>query len=72
METYKAVIYEPNRPDPKPDRYGTVTLPANPSYVALSPVPLRCWAKDELSGMTKGAYCVIYKIEEVEVERIDQ
>lgn len=72
MESYKAVIVDPNKPPVKPDNYDTLTIPGEVSNYAISPVPLREWAKKVLPSASKGAYCVIYRTERVEVERITQ
>jgi hypothetical protein len=69
METYKGIIYEPNRPASEPGKYGTVIIPANQSMSANFPGAVRRWAKDALRTAAPDAYCVICKIEEVEVER---
>lgn len=68
--TYRAVIREPNKPLPKADKYGTLTLEAESVDLAQSPVPLRMWATDILKTRTPGAYCEIYRTEETLVERI--
>jgi hypothetical protein len=70
LENYKATIFDPGRLFPKPDKYDTLTIPAQNSMGASSPVPLRSWAHMLLPGCTKDAYCVIERTERVEVERI--
>lgn len=72
METYRAVIHEPNKAAPEPDRYGTLTIPGEQSTYGPNPVPLRVWAKEALTKCSPGAFCDIYRIEQVLVEVIQQ
>jgi hypothetical protein len=70
VETYRAVIREPRKAPPKPDQYGTYTLEGDKSTYGPSPVTLHAWAALVLPKCTEGAYCDIYKVEEVFVERL--
>ena len=70
METYRAVIREPHKAPPEPDKYGTLTIPGALTTFGPSPVPLRKWAADVLTRCLPEAYCEIYRIEEVLVERV--
>jgi hypothetical protein len=70
--SYRALITDPNHPDLKPDRYGTLTIPGALADRALSIEPLRKWAREALKQCSPGAYCEIYKIEGTLVERIDK
>ena len=71
LETYRAVIREPHKASPEPDKYGTLTIPGSMSTFGISPVPLRAWAQKLLPGCVKGSWCDIYKVEEVFVERVN-
>jgi hypothetical protein len=70
--TYRAFITDPNRPELKPDRYGTLTIPGALTDRAFSIEPLRKWARETLKHCSPGAVCEIYKTEETLVERIDR
>jgi len=70
MDHFKAVITEPNRPSPKTDEYGTVTIPPAGIYYGVSLVNALDWARKTLPRLTEGAYCTFYRIDEVEVEKM--
>ncbi len=71
LETYRAVIREPHKAPPEPDKYGTLTIPGSMSTFGISPVPLRQWAQQLLPTCAKGSWCDIYKVEERFIERVD-
>jgi hypothetical protein len=69
MDQYKAVVTEPNRPQPKPDKYGTLTIPPLGIYFGSY---LGClqWACDVLPLRTEGAFVTIYEIAERGVREV--
>lgn len=67
---YKAIIVEPNRKPSEPDYYGTLTVQSAGVSFGKSSAELVKWAKEILPKLTEGAYCVIYRIDEVEVCRV--
>jgi len=71
-QSYYAVIRDPNKAQPVPDSYGTLTIPGAQSTFGPSPVPLRKWAAALLAECSTGAYCDIYRMEQVWVERVAQ
>jgi len=66
---YKAVIVEPNRKPGEPDEYGTLTVQPTGVRFGHDSAELIVWAKEVLPKLTDGAYCVVYRIDEVEVWR---
>ena len=70
MDHFKAVITEPNRPVQKPDQYGTMHIPPVGVYYGVSLVRALEWARLTLPKLTEGAYCILYRIDEVEVEKM--
>jgi hypothetical protein len=70
MDHFKAVITEPNRPAPAPDKYGSITIPPAGIYFGVTLVGALDWAKAILPALTEGAFVTIYRLDEVEVERV--
>jgi len=67
---YKAVITEPNHKPGQPDEYGTLTIPPTGVRFGHGPEELVTWAMEALPKLTDNAYCVIYRIDEVETQQI--
>jgi len=70
---YKGTIVEPLKTGKAiPDKYDTMMIPAQTVMGSPSLVAIRDWAALILPRCSKGAYCVIERIDRVEVERITQ
>jgi hypothetical protein len=67
---YHAIILEPNLKRPEPDEYGTLTLPPTKVRFGKTTLELIEWARAELVKLSDGAYCTIYRIDEVEVWKV--